>query len=121
MAKYTVTNDQDPQLKAARKIVRGVWQENYRKSNIEGNEIRSYNQTQRLLSSPQGYDWLHEVLFDTLKNKQDPDMSNADKVYANKFFEGLYTKLCDENITYEDLQKYIASDESDDKKTPTFK
>jgi hypothetical protein len=100
-------DNQDPELKAARQVVRGVWQENFHNASLDGNLMRSYNQTQRLLIVPEGYNWLHNVLFDTLKNKQDPDVSDPNNVYSNRFFQGLYQKLTEQGITFERLKNNL--------------
>jgi hypothetical protein len=98
---YKVKDDQNPKLKEARHIARTCWSENYRKLNIKKptaeapeNTMRSYNTYSRILRDPSFYDSLHQIIFTTLANEQDPLETSSSEYYKpTSLFKGLYDEL----------------------------
>lgn len=113
--KVQVKDDQHAALKAVRKIVREHWEAQYaelggaiydRLPDPEaGNFMRSCNRYQDLMWTPVFYPALHEIIFTTLQEQQDPEFD--DEKNPCRFYQGLYDALVEAGYSYEDLSHHL--------------
>jgi len=107
--KYKIKDTQDTRLREARRIVRDVWTDNYKKWEVPasvdgGNQMRAHNSFyENTLVTASGYPELHGAIFDALKNEADPE---------DDFYQGLYEKLSEKGFTYEDLKDCLEKPEN---------
>ena len=101
---YDITNNQDDNLKLARKIARTTWQANRNAADEDGNTMRSNNKYAELISSSEGYFALHDVIFEVLENKRDINSPN--------YYNGLYQALAEKSLTFDTLKSCLAEEHS---------